>query len=91
MRRRKLGQSMRLMVGLPEYRTDVALMEATHPGEPMMAHEQFFRECQEARYANTQQRFGESSARSHRRGRIDCPAQAPSPPRPTPDKSAGKC
>jgi len=47
---RYLGQSMRLMVGLPEYDTYVAHMEKTHPGEPMMSYEDFFRERQEARY-----------------------------------------
>lgn len=47
---RYLGQSMRLMVGLPEYDTYVAHMEKTHPGQPMMSYEDFFRERQEARY-----------------------------------------
>ncbi|WP_296943833.1 YbdD/YjiX family protein [uncultured Massilia sp.] len=47
---RYLGQSMRLMVGLPEYDTYVAHMEKTHPGQPMMSYEEFFRERQEARY-----------------------------------------
>ena len=46
---RYLGQSMRLMVGLPEYSTYVAHMEATHPGQDMMSYEEFFRERQEAR------------------------------------------
>ncbi|TQK10703.1 MULTISPECIES: YbdD/YjiX family protein [Oxalobacteraceae] len=49
---RYLGQSMRLMVGLPEYDTYVAHMEKTHPGEPMMSYEEFFRERQEARYGS---------------------------------------
>ena len=47
---RYLGQSMRLMVGLPEYDTYVSHMEVTHPGQPMMTYEEFFRERQEARY-----------------------------------------
>ena len=47
---RYLGQSMRLMVGLPEYSQYVAHMEATHPDQPMMTYEEFFRERQEARY-----------------------------------------
>ena len=47
---RYLGQSMRLMVGLPEYSTYVTHMETTHPGEPMMSYEEFFRERQQARY-----------------------------------------
>jgi uncharacterized short protein YbdD (DUF466 family) len=47
-----LGQSMRLMVGLPEYDTYVAHMENTHPGQPMMSYEEFFRERQQAKYGN---------------------------------------
>ncbi|MBZ2206985.1 YbdD/YjiX family protein [Massilia sp. RP-1-19] len=49
---RYLGQSMRLMVGLPEYDTYVSHMETTHPGQPMMTYEEFFRERQEARYGS---------------------------------------
>jgi len=45
-----LGQSLRLMVGLPEYDTYLAHMERTHPDEPAMTYEEFFRERQEARY-----------------------------------------
>ena len=55
---RYLGQSMRLMVGLPEYDTYVAHMEQTHPGEPMMSYEEFFRERQEARYGGAGKRGG---------------------------------
>ena len=47
---RYLGQSMRLMVGLPEYDVYVAHMELTHPGDPVMSYEDFFRERQQARY-----------------------------------------
>jgi uncharacterized short protein YbdD (DUF466 family) len=47
-----LGQSLRLMVGLPEYDTYLAHMEATHPGQPVMSYEEFFRERQQARYGN---------------------------------------
>jgi uncharacterized short protein YbdD (DUF466 family) len=49
---RYLGQSMRLMVGLPEYDTYLAHMEQTHPGEPVMSYEEFFRERQQARYGS---------------------------------------
>lgn len=45
-----LGQSMRLMVGLPEYDTYLAHMELTHPDQTPMTYEEFFRERQEARY-----------------------------------------
>ncbi len=55
---RYLGQSMRLMVGLPEYDTYVAHMEATHPGDPLMSYEEFFRERQEARYGGAGKRGG---------------------------------
>ena len=47
-----LGQSMRLMVGLPEYDTYLAHMEREHPGKPVMTSEEFFRERQEARYGS---------------------------------------
>ncbi|TFW32002.1 YbdD/YjiX family protein [Massilia horti] len=47
---RYLGQSMRLMVGLPEYDKYVEHMERTHPGQPIMTYEEFFRERQQARY-----------------------------------------
>ncbi|MFL6676194.1 MAG: YbdD/YjiX family protein [Massilia sp.] len=49
---RYLGQSMRLMVGLPEYDTYLAHMEQTHPGQPVMSYEEFFRERQQARYGS---------------------------------------
>ncbi|QBC30195.1 MULTISPECIES: YbdD/YjiX family protein [Pandoraea] len=47
---RYLGQAMRLMVGLPDYDTYVAHMQVTHPDQPVMSYEAFFRERQEARY-----------------------------------------
>lgn len=47
---RYLGQTMRLMVGLPEYSTYLDHMEKTHPGKTVMTYEEFFRERQEARY-----------------------------------------
>ena len=47
---RYLAQSLRLMVGLPDYDVYLTHMEATHPGEPVMSYEAFFRERQEARY-----------------------------------------
>ena len=55
---RYLGQSMRLMVGLPEYSTYVAHMEATHPEQTPMSYEAFFRERQEARYGGAGKRGG---------------------------------
>ena len=47
---RYLGQSMRLMVGVPEYSTYVNHMKTTHPDRPVMSYQEFFRERQEARY-----------------------------------------
>jgi len=47
---RYLGQAMRLMVGLPDYEGYVAHMRATHPDQPVMTYEAFFRERQNARY-----------------------------------------
>lgn len=47
---RYLGQSMRLMVGVPEYSTYVSHMKTTHPDQPVMSYQEFFRERQEARY-----------------------------------------
>ena len=47
---RYLAQSLRLMVGLPDYDAYLTHMEATHPGQPVMSYEAFFRERQDARY-----------------------------------------
>lgn len=45
-----LGQSLRLMVGVPDYGTYVAHMHQVHPDRPVMSYEEFFRERQKARY-----------------------------------------
>ena len=55
---RYLGQSMRLMVGLPDYSQYLAHMEATHPERPAMTYEEFFRERQQARYGGAGKRGG---------------------------------
>lgn len=47
---RYLGQSMRLMIGMPEYDVYVAHMKEAHPDKEIMSYEAFFRERQEARY-----------------------------------------
>lgn len=47
---RYFGQSMRLMVGVPEYGTYVTHMKNKHPDQPVMSYQEFFRERQEARY-----------------------------------------
>jgi uncharacterized short protein YbdD (DUF466 family) len=46
------------MMGLPDYDTYVSHREATHPGEPIMTYEEFFRERQEARYGGAGKRGG---------------------------------
>jgi uncharacterized short protein YbdD (DUF466 family) len=45
-----LGQTARLMVGLPDYDNYLNHMEKTHPDQAAMTYEEFFRERQEARY-----------------------------------------
>ncbi|MER0204269.1 MULTISPECIES: YbdD/YjiX family protein [Nitrosomonas] len=47
---RHFAQSLRLMVGMPEYSTYVDHMKSTHPDRAIMTYEEFFRERQEARY-----------------------------------------
>jgi len=47
---RYLGQTLRLMVGLPDYNNYVAHMRQTHPERPVMTYEEFFRDRQNARY-----------------------------------------
>jgi uncharacterized short protein YbdD (DUF466 family) len=47
---RYLGQSLRLMIGVPEYDVYVAHMREAHPDKAIMSYEAFFRERQEARY-----------------------------------------
>lgn len=47
---RYLAQSLRLMVGLPDYGAYLRHMQATHPDQAPMSYEAFFRERQDARY-----------------------------------------
>lgn len=47
---RGLAQSLRLMVGLPDYGAYVAHLQATHPEREPMSYEDFFLERQQARY-----------------------------------------
>ena len=55
---RYLGQSVRLMMGLPDYDAYVTHRENTHPDEPYMTYEEFFRERQQARYGGAGKRGG---------------------------------
>ena len=45
-----LGQTARLMVGLPDYDNYLDHMQKNHPDQPAMSYETFFRERQDARY-----------------------------------------
>ncbi len=45
-----LGQTARLMVGLPDYDNYLNHMQITHPEQTVMSYEEFSRERQEARY-----------------------------------------
>ncbi len=47
---RALAQSLRLMVGLPDYDTYLRHTQLAHPDRVPMSYEAFFRERQEARY-----------------------------------------
>ena len=49
---RYLTQSLRLMVGVPDYGAYVRHMQATHPEQEPMSYEAFFVERQNARYAS---------------------------------------
>lgn len=45
-----LGQTIRLMVGIPDYDVYLQHMRAAHPENPPMTYEAFFKERQNARY-----------------------------------------
>ncbi|ADU91381.1 YbdD/YjiX family protein [Taylorella equigenitalis] len=45
-----LGQTARLMVGVPDYDTYLKHMERNHPDKQPMTYKEFFRERQDARY-----------------------------------------
>jgi uncharacterized short protein YbdD (DUF466 family) len=47
---RCLAQSLRLMVGVPDYGTYLEQMRSNHPDAPALSCEAFFRERQAARY-----------------------------------------
>lgn len=49
---RYLTQSLRLMVGVPDYGSYLAHMQRTHPDQAPMSYEDFFRERQQARYGS---------------------------------------
>ncbi|WP_297322009.1 YbdD/YjiX family protein [uncultured Bartonella sp.] len=45
-----LGQTAKLMIGVPDYDNYVAHMSAVHPEQQPMSYNEFFRERQDARY-----------------------------------------
>jgi uncharacterized short protein YbdD (DUF466 family) len=47
---RYLSQSLRLMIGVPDYGTYLRHPRAQHPDAAPMSYEEFFRERQQARY-----------------------------------------
>jgi len=47
---RKLGQTARLAVGIPDYEGYVAHRRMHHPDQPVMSYEEFFRERLVSRY-----------------------------------------
>lgn len=49
---RSMAQSLRLMVGLPDYDAYLSHMARTHPDQAPMSYEAFFRERLEARYGS---------------------------------------
>ena len=48
---RRLRETLRLMVGVPDYDAYVAHRRDRHAGETVMSYEEFFRERQDSRYA----------------------------------------
>jgi uncharacterized short protein YbdD (DUF466 family) len=55
---RRVQQTGRLMVGVPDYDNYVEHRKTTHPGEPIMSYEEFFRERQLSRYTGSNGRIG---------------------------------
>ena len=49
---RSVVQSLRLMVGLPDYDAYLSHMARTHPEQTPMSYEAFFRDRLEARYGS---------------------------------------
>ncbi len=47
-----VSRTANLMCGMPDYDTYVRHREQQHPGEPVMSREEFFRNRQQARYAD---------------------------------------
>jgi len=50
-------RTARLMVGIPDYQTYVDHQRISHPREPVMTYQEFFKERQNVRYTTTKGRF----------------------------------
>ena len=46
----RMAETLRSMIGLPDYQVYVAHRRLHHPDQPMMSEGEFIRERQEARY-----------------------------------------
>ena len=55
---RYLAQTLRLMVGVPDFDTYLKHMAQQNPEQPPMSYEAFFRERQEARYGGAGRSIG---------------------------------
>ena len=51
------ARTAHLMVGIPDYETYVEHRRKTHPGEPIMTYEEFYRESQRRRYTVEKGKF----------------------------------
>ena len=47
---KRLQQTARLMIGLPDYDTYVAFLKKRSPWHPIPSREQFFKDCVDTRY-----------------------------------------
>ncbi len=47
---KRVCETVRLMVGIPDYDVYVDHRRTRHPNEPVMSYEEFFRERQRTRY-----------------------------------------
>ena len=49
---RQAVRTARLAIGVPDYDTYVRHLRAHHPERPIPSYEEFFEQCQQARYKN---------------------------------------
>ncbi len=54
----RVRETLRLMVGVPDYERYVAHRRQKHPDEPVMSYEAFFRERQASRYGTAGGKIG---------------------------------